>query len=199
MSTNHAVAEEREWRANTYQLLATLFQSPPNANLLKSLREISPNEAEGNGQPIANAWIHLSGTANNIEPIAVRKEYHELFIGMNRGEILPYASWYLTGFLMEKPLAKIREDLFKMGIERRENVHEPEDHIAALFEVMVLLIQAGDVRQNDFFEQHIFNWTPRLFNDIRNARSAVFYSSVAILAAEFIQLEKQLIDLTKDL
>lgn len=197
MEKPSGITEEQSWRANTYNLLATLLQAPPEQCVVESLQEICLEKLDYSEQPIGQAWTHLSHAAQETRLEQVREEYHKLFIGINRGEILPYASWYLTGFLMEKPLAQLRNDLLTLGIKRHENVCEPEDHVAALFEVMTLLIRSNDSRQNPFFEQHIAPWAPRLFKDIANARQSNFYYAVANLAAEFIHLEQKLVELAQ--
>ena len=102
---------------------------------------------------------------------------------------MPYASWYLTGFLMEKPLAALRDDLRRLGIQRRADIHEPEDHAAALLEVMSILIEAGDDNQQRFFDTHIKPWMVSLFDDIKAAESARFYRSVGQLGLAFLRSE----------
>jgi TorA maturation chaperone TorD len=196
MTPDPEIDEEQTWRADTYSLLANLLKAPPSQDLLERLRYIPVDEAEALRQPIARAWMRLSESARENEPAAIAREYHALFIGMTRGEILPYASWYLTGFLMEKPLADLRSDLAAIGIQRHENVREPEDHIAALFEVMTLLIRRSDPRQADFFNRHIANWAQNLCRDLRKAPHAAFYRPVAHLAREFLTLEQNLLSLT---
>jgi TorA maturation chaperone TorD len=188
------IAEEQAWRADTYSLLANLLQAPPEKSVLERLKTLRFEESDSSEQPLIQTWKDLSASARNTKPESIRLEYHDLFIGMTRGEIVPYASFYLTGFLMEKPLAGIRNDLAAAGIQRLAHVREPEDHIAALFEVMTLLIRRNDERQDNFFQRHIFSWAPRLFRDIANARHAVFYEAVANLASEFMTLERQLIE-----
>jgi TorA maturation chaperone TorD len=107
---------------------------------------------------------------------------------------VPYGSWYLTGFLMEKPLGDLRRDLAELGYERQENVHEPEDHVAALCEVMALLISDDGLpfgSQRRFFETHVSSWIETFFNDLEQAKAADFYRAVGRLGGAFIRLEKQ--------
>jgi TorA maturation chaperone TorD len=142
------------------------------------------------------AWSALkaaAGKASMDGAAAVDEEYQELFIGLGRGELAPYGSWYITGFLMEKPLGKLRQDLAALGYERPPGVHEPEDHVAALCEVMAMLITDDTVPfavQRTFFETHLGSWMERFFSDLENARSACFYRSVGCLGQAFIGLEK---------
>jgi TorA maturation chaperone TorD len=198
LTSTSEIAEEQEWRAATYHLLANLLQAPPENTILRILGNLTPENFDRSGGPIVQAWKQLAIAARGTDPELIRKEFHELFIGMTRGEILPYASWYLTGFLMEKPLAEIRKDLVSIGIKRHDNVREPEDHIAALFEVMTLLIRRNDDRQSLFFNRHIATWAQRLFSDIAKSNRADFYRSVACLAAEFVILEQLLFELAQE-
>ncbi|MEN8260238.1 MAG: molecular chaperone TorD family protein [Pseudomonadota bacterium] len=181
-------AFERDLRAGTYALLARLLSAPPDTALLDSLRAIAAAET-ADSPPLAKSWLALRDAAD-MAPSAIEDEFHALFIGVTRGELMPYASFYLTGFLMEKPLALLRADLVKLGMERREDVREPEDHVAALFEVMSLLSGAADGRQKAFFDCHIAPWVDRLFEDMQAAASACFYKPVARLGRAFIAVER---------
>lgn len=194
MNSEYGIPEEQSWRADTYNLLANLFQAPPSSELLLVLAKLGQELDDSSASPIARAWKRVANGALNRDPESIGNEYHRLFIGMTRGEVLPYASWYLTGFLMEKPLAQIRGDLEELGIRRAESIREPEDHIAALFEVMALLIRNNDAREQLFFEKHIATWVSRLFQDIENDPGAFFYRAVANLARHFIDLERQLFE-----
>ena len=120
-------------------------------------------------------------------------EFQQLFIGLGRGELVPYASWYLTGFLMEKPLGELREHLAGLGFERQSGVHEPEDHIAALCEVMSILIQEDrpHAESAGFFETHLAPWSDRFFADLSQAKAAVFYRNLGRFGAAFIELERR--------
>jgi TorA maturation chaperone TorD len=135
----------------------------------------------------------LGLSAKHSDPAAVDDEYHTLFIGLGRGEIVPYGSWYLTGFLMEKPLGELRTDLEALGFERDPAVKEPEDHVAALCEVMALLIQDGSSvsTQSQFFLKHMTKWLDRFFEDLTHADSASFYQAVARFGAAFVAFERQ--------
>jgi len=121
-------------------------------------------------------------------------EYHALFVGLGRGELVPYGSWYLTGFLMEAPLGELRRDLERLGFDRQDGVREPEDHIAALCEVMAMLAgpSAADLdTQRAFFDRHLGAWADRFFGDLATAEAAVFYRAVGRLGQAFVELEKQ--------
>jgi len=192
--TQAAVSPEDEIRANTYGLLGNLLARPPGQEVLDRLRsiEVAP-QAEGGA--MAPAWETLSRAARRATPEAVDDEYHALFIGIGRGEVMPYGSWYLTGFLMERPLAQLRQDLKNLGFERREEVKEPEDHAGALMETMCIMIldDAGISahEQKQFFDRHLEPWLGRFFEDLQSAESASFYSAVGVLGEQFMQLEKE--------
>ncbi len=129
-----------------------------------------------------------------MSPTALDDEYHRLFIGLGRGELVPYGSWYQTGFLMETPLAVLRRDLVALGFERQPGVREPEDHVAALCEVMYALAMEPGMdleRQRDFFQAHIESWIERFCADLESAESAVFYRAVARLGMAFFDLERR--------
>lgn len=184
-----ALAPEEQARADTYRLLALLLAAPPSAELLGLLQAIEP----GSG-PMAEPWEALRAAARQADPQRLREEYQDLFIGLGRGELNPYASWYLTGFLMEKPLADLRRDLSGLGYGRRQEVSEPEDHIAALCEVMSLLIGERRLQfaaPQRFFDAYIGNWAGRFFHDLEQAQSAGFYRVVGRLGTEFIGIEQQ--------
>jgi TorA maturation chaperone TorD len=132
-----------------------------------------------------------SGTARSYSPAQIEDEYHSLFIGIGKGEVVPYGSWYLTGYLMEQPLSDLRDDLRALGFERSADTHEPEDHAAAIFEVFSVMIADASslAEQKRFFDSHMKTWLERFFADLGNARSADFYKPVAQLGAAFIKLE----------
>ncbi len=181
---------DQQWRANTYRLLANLLAAPPSKLLLARLCELMPDEPISTTDSLPVVWLALADAAHQASVESVRDEYNILFVGMTRGELLPYGSWYLTGFLMEKPLAALREDLRRLGIQRQENSHEPEDHAAAVLEVMSILIETGDDHQYVFFERHIKPWMDRFFADLDKACSANFYRSVAQLGCAFMHSEQ---------
>lgn len=199
MSTADSQADEL--RSRVYALLGNLLASPPGADLLARLAAI---EGNANGDALARAWRDLGRAARQTTGIeALDDEYHDLFIGIAHGELLPYASWYLTGLLMEQPLADLRGDLQQLGIERRTSVSEPEDHAAALCQVMALLsykpdsgeAAAGYSAQRDFVARHLAPWIKQFFSDLENADSADFYRSVGQLGTAFMDFEGRYLDL----
>ncbi len=126
---------------------------------------------------------------------AVEHEYFNLFIGIGRGELLPYGSYYLSGFLQERPLARLRDDLNRLGIARSEGVVEPEDHAAILFEIMSGIISRAfptpEGSDQEIFEKHLAPWIGRLFSDMEHAEGADFYRYVAEVGRVFIDIETQ--------
>lgn len=177
-------------RARLYGLLSRLLAGPPDAALLAALAGL-----EGDDTPIGRALAALAARAAEVDPAAVRAEYDALFIGLGRGELVPYGSWYLTGFLYERPLADLREDLARLGIARAEGNVEPEDHIASLCEVMAGLADGrfGSVGldgQKAFFERHLDPWGMRFFVDLEQASSADFYRPVARLGRTLLEIER---------
>lgn len=186
------IAEEDTLRANCYSLLARLLRRPPDAVTLEEVGRLEGDEGE-----FGRAIAALAAAARSTAPETVEDEYFNLFIGVTQGELTPYASYYLTGFLNEKPLARLREEMDRLGIARAENVSEPEDHIAALMEMMAGLITgafgapADLATQQRFFEQHIATWAPRFFEDLQAARTSNFYMPVGSIGRLFMEVESQ--------
>jgi TorA maturation chaperone TorD len=185
-------ADEQLLRAGAYGLLAALLRSPPDASLLGQLRAYDLPEQRGEDN-VATALRLLGLAARDANPEAVSDEFHALFVGLGRGELVPYGSWYLTGFLMEQPLSRLRDDLVALGFERQPDVHEPEDHVAALCEVMTMLIQEGAAHatQQAFFDQHLAPWLGRFFADLEAAQSACLYRAVARFGSAYTELESR--------
>lgn len=173
-------------RSDIYLLLATLLRDVPSPSLVEFLSQL---DYENNGTPMADAWRALTQAAQTTQPTELAQEYQELFIGIGRGEVVPFASWHLTGSLMEKPLAEIRFHLNELGLERDASVKEPEDHMAALCESMAYLCDANDGAQQAFFNRHISPWFEKLVDQIQQAQHAQFYLSVAQLLLAFLTLE----------
>ena len=186
------VADDDAVRAHTYSLLASLLASPPRRELFDLLSGIDVPPAAGDG--LGTAWRVLKLAAERADVEAVDDEYHDLFIGIGRGELIPYCSWYLTGFVMDKPLAVLRSDLAALGFERQDDVKEPEDHAAALLETMALVIDSPEHEfdtQRRFFERHVATWMRRFFADLQTAGSARFYRAVGQFGDRFMAFEMQ--------
>lgn len=176
-------------RARLFALLGRLLVAPPDAALLQGLGAIGPQPGTALGQ----ACLALAEAAAQARPEAVAREFHDLFIGVGRGELLLFGSYYLTGFLHEKPLALLRDDLRRLGITRSAGVAEPEDHLGFLCEAMAGMVGGSfgtTAEQNaDFFERHLRPWAGRAFADLEKAQSARFYRAVGALGAAFIDIE----------
>jgi TorA maturation chaperone TorD len=185
--------DEDRVRGNVYVLLGNLLASPPDHDLLQMLSGIAAERDDESR--LAASWRSLAEAAASASPAEIRDEYDTLFIGLGRGELVPYASYYLTGFLIEKPLALLRDDLRRLGIERQPGVSEPEDHAAALCDTMALLI-TGDTpatleEQRRFYARHLEVWLPKFFRELQQAASARFYRAVGQLGEQFIGVESQ--------
>lgn len=185
------IAEEDRLRASVYALLARYLRHPPDAEALAAARALMGDESE-----LGEAFSALGTVARVMNVEAVDREYHALFIGLGRGELLPYGSYYLTGFLNEKPLAKLRASMATLGIERLEGIKEPEDHIGSLMEMMAGLILGSFgpplsiAEQRAFFSNHIEPWAPYFFKDLEAAKGSVFYLPVATVGRVFMEIEE---------
>jgi len=182
---------EDQYRAGAYSMLAALLRQPPGQDVLNVVTGLADGVEEKDDFAVAMSMLGLAARA--ATPAELDDEFHALFIGIGRGELVPYGSWYLTGFLMEKPLSVLRDDLASMGFARTESTCEPEDHVAALCEVMTLLIDEGRSpgEQTRFFNAHMSSWVGRFFSDLSEARSAVFYRAVARFGKAYFDFEKQ--------
>ncbi len=183
--------QEQAYRANAYALLGALLRTGPGEELLDLAGQFG--DAGEGGDELAIAMALLGLGARNTRASAADGEFFRLFIGLGRGELVPYGSWYQTGFLMERPLGVLRDDLRALGFERAEGVKEPEDHVAALCEVMAQLIREGEAIdvQERFFSAHMGPWLGRFFSDLEQAENAVFYKSVGRFGAAFMDFERR--------
>lgn len=180
-------------RAQQWKLIASLLVAPPDREKLGMLAGLS-----GDDTALGQAYRVLAETAAASDPTDVAREFFELFVGVGRGELLPYASFYLTGFLNERPLADLRRDLQMMGVARAEGRFEPEDHIASIAEVMAGLaagefdasvLGCGAAGEAGFFARHLQPWAAQFFDDLAVAPSARFYRSLAEVGRIFTDIE----------
>jgi len=177
-------------RAREYALLSALLSRAPNAEMMARLANL-----RGDATPLGIAHVDLAEAASRFDVERVEREFFNLFIGVGRSELLPYASYYLTGFLHERPLARLREDLAAFAIERREGQAEPEDHAGILCEIMSGLIDgrlsapAGSDQQ--IFQKHLAPWLGRFFADLERAEGADFYRLVGTLGRVFVEIETE--------
>ena len=190
-TAENLINNEDQLRANMYSFLANLLRAEPSSELVNQLTKL-----ESDDSPIGKSIKTLSKLASSLDLPTIRDEYVRIFIGVGRGEILPFASYYLTGFLKDKPLAKLRNDMKEIGIELAENVKEPEDHIASLFDMMSGFILGKFSKkfsigeQRDFFNKHLAPWVDLLMRDIESSRIAVFYSPIGTIGREFMEIER---------
>lgn len=186
------VNEEDGLRADLYDFLGALLATPPSADLIKKSAALSGDDSD-----LGKAIGALSRVAGSVNQKAAIREFNALFVGLARGELLPYASFYLTGFLNEKPLAALRNDFARLQIERAENVFEPEDNIASLCEVMAGMIRgrfgvpASLATQREFFNRHIAPWATHFFTDLEAAKNSVFFAPVGAVGRAFIEIERE--------
>jgi TorA maturation chaperone TorD len=177
-------------RAQEYTLLAALLSRAPDQALLDRLADL-----RGDPSPLGVAHAALAEAASSTNAERVEREYFDLFIGLGRGELLPYGSYYLSGFLYERPLARLREQLSRLGIERADGESEPEDHAAILCEIMAGLINgrlpAAAGSDRELFGTHLSPWIGRFFADLEQAEAADFYRKVGTLGRLFVDIETE--------
>lgn len=185
------ISEEDRVRAQLYRLLSALLARIPTRATLDDVARLTGDSASELGRALGA----VAAAAAATDPAAADDEYHDLFIGVGRGELMPYGSYYLTGFVYEKPLARLRGDMAELGIARAEGVKEPEDHIASLCEMMAGLIE-GDfgepkdlATQRRFFDAHLGPWAGQFFADLEVAKKANFYKAVGMVGRIFTEIE----------
>lgn len=173
-------------RKEYYNFLAMLFSASPTQQQLDFLAGL---ETTIEKNALTAPLLRIIRTAQKSSEKEIKTEYDALFIGLSRGEVLPYASYYLTGFLYEKPLASIRGDMAQLALQKNKVCLEPEDHIALLCATMARLCTRSLKEQAIFFMQHIHPWISRFLNDLKQAPSALFYKNVAELGLKFMEIE----------
>jgi len=188
-----AVSEHDALRAQQWAMIARLLVAAPDADMLAGIAGL-----QGDSSALGQSYVSLARAASETTPDAVAKEFFEVFVGVGRGELLPYASFYLTGFLNERPLADLRRDLGAMGVARAQGRHEPEDHMASVAEVMAGLalgdydaavLGCGAAGEAGFFARHVQPWAGQFFDDLAVAPSARFYRAVAEIGRTFTDIE----------
>jgi TorA maturation chaperone TorD len=177
-------------RAREYSLLANLLTRSPDAQMLMRLSDLRGDES-----PLGLAHTALGAAAARTTAASAAREHFALFVGIGRGELLPYESHYLTGFLHGRPLASLRQMLERLGIERAAGQTEPEDHAPILLEIMASLsggiIAAPPGTERELFEQHLAPWMARFFADLEHRTRVDFYASVGKLGRTFMEIETQ--------
>ena len=192
--------DEETARAEVYGLLAALFYSAPSIELYGNLK-IAVTQAPAAGALLEASWTELVGAARHQSFASIASEYDTLFGGVGRPEVFLFGSYYLSGFLNEKPLATLRGDIAALGLARDEAMPETEDHIAYLCEVMRYLIAGDDVvvanltRQSEFFTRHVQPWVPQMCDALAAHPKARFYRALAGFAQAFVSIEAQGFDM----
>ena len=184
------LAEIDAARAHEYALLATLLSRAPDQVLLTRIAQL-----RGDTSPLGTAHAAIADAARSADAADVEREYFNLFVGLGRGELLPYGSYYLSGFLQDRPLARLRADLARLGLERTASQAEPEDHAAILCEVMAGVVSgrfaAAPGSDRVLFEKHLAPWIGQFFSDLEQAKSADFYLAVGVLGRALIHIETE--------
>ncbi len=194
---NLDVSAEDRLRADFYNFLGLLLAGPPDQLLLDQMAGLGGDDTE-----LGKAIQAMARVAKVTKRAAAEREFNALFIGLGRGELLPYASFYLTGFLNEKPLAHLRNDMAARGITRAQNVFEPEDNIASLMEMMAGMIvgrfgaPATLEDQKVFWNKHIGPWAMHFYSDLEAAEASVLYASVGTAGRVFIEIEREAFRMT---
>jgi TorA maturation chaperone TorD len=192
--------DEEVARAELYGLLARLWYAPPDAELLEAF-QVAPTEAPAAGAFLEEPWRQLVGMARDTSVAAAHDEYDALFGGLGKPEIYLFGSHYMSGFLNDKPLAQLRNDLDRLGLARTESTYETEDHIACLFEVMRYLIAGDDAavanltQQQALFSKHVQPWLPALCDTVSRHPKARFYAVLAVFTRAFAEVETQAFDM----
>ncbi len=187
-------------RAELYGLLARLWLAPPDAALLAQFA-VAVTEAPQPGGFLEAPWQALVAALRAASPRELAEEYDALFGGVGKPEVFLYGSYYLSGFLNEKPLAALRADLARLGLARDERRGETEDHVAGVFEVMRWLIAGDDAavcnleQQRRFFRAHVQPWIEKLCDAVEAQPRAQAYRTLAGLTRAFVQVETQGFDL----
>ncbi len=200
LSTSSHAMDEETARAEVYGLLSQLLYAAPSPELLSQL-QVAVTEAPDAGGFLEEPWRELVACARSLNAAQIAAEYSSLFGGVGKPEVYLFGSHYLSGFLNEKPLVRLRDDLAELGLSRSETMSETEDHVAYVFEVMRFLIAGDDVavsnltRQQAFFTQHVQCWLPALCQALQGHPRAVFYAKVAAFTETFISVESQGFDL----
>lgn len=196
LADTSVISDEDRLRADFYRLLARFLTKSPDQPDLDYARALVGSDA-----PLGKAVHAFSRVATSIDPGGADDEYHALFIGVGRGELLPYGSYYLTGFLHEKPLARLRNDMAGLNISANPDATEPEDHAAALLDMMAGLIDGSFgpplslTEQKRFYDVHVGTWMPLFFRDLEGASSSIFYAALAQVGSRFLEIESAAFDM----
>lgn len=179
-------------RAGIYGLIARLFYAPPDEGVLAQL--LHAKAFEGSHEPIAIAWRELVEAGRTVFPVVLENEHTELFVGTGKAEITPYLTHYTIKYATDNPLVELRQQLDRWGMARRDNAHEPEDHISGVCESMRLAIAVQhrtEEEQKNFFERHIHRGGIAFCDAVKASPKAVFYRHVAVFTRAFFDVERE--------
>jgi len=191
------LAPEESGRADFYALLARVFHAPPDSQLLATLAAAAdlPEDAD---PALARAWSELAAASSVVDTDAVQGEYETLFVGVGKSEVTPYAAFYAGASAVDHPRVRLRADLAGLGLARREHVSEPEDHFAAIFDAMRVLVAGGAGRdaapleeQRRFFQAHVAPAEARFLRALKASPNANYYRKVAALGEAFFAIETE--------
>ena len=192
----HPISPEDRARANFYAVLAALYADAPSRALLQAIASAEPLP-EGGTEPFPRAWNRLVDACHAMDVDAAQQEYWDLFIGTGRCEVNLHASHWRVGYMMEKPLVELRDDLARLGVSRKSDTAMVEDHLSALCETMRLLIEGNGERrpaaladQKSFFERHLDSWIGDLCTALKQSPLANFYLPVGEFTELFMAIER---------
>lgn len=188
-----AHAGEEQLRADFYRLLALPLSAPPTRDVAGAYARLDAGESAPSS-PLFKAVGRLADGASVASPEELVEDYHDLFIGVGRGKLVPYASYYLTGFLQEKPLAKLRQDMARLGVAAASGSPDPEDHVASVLDIMAGLIDgrfgaAGLEQQKKFHLTHVASWMPIFFGDLERTATTSYYAALGASGRAFLDIE----------
>jgi TorA maturation chaperone TorD len=189
-----APSDEDLARSRWYLFFSQILREAPDAQLIASLARDASSDVPGDA-PLEQAWVEFASAVALADAQAVRIEHDQVFVGVGKAPVPPNASYYLSGFLNERPLADLREYLAGIGLARRDEVSETEDHLASLCEVMAHLIAGDDVpdrlaAQREFFERFIAPWYERFTDALETCDEADFYRATARVLRRFLEVER---------
>lgn len=172
-------------RADVYRLLGRLLRAAPDASLLEWLAGL---DVEQDGSLLAQRWASLVAAAGETTAERLERAHFRHLVGVVQGDITPYASWYRNGELMDAALVALRRDLKALGFQRAGHSQDPEDHLAALCEVMAMLIEARSPDEARFFMRHLAPWASQCLADLGRVETP-FHASLGRLGQAFIEEE----------
>jgi TorA maturation chaperone TorD len=187
-------------RAELYGLLARLWLAPPDAELMQQFA-VAVTQAPEAGALLEEPWMQLVAALRATTVDEAAAEHEALFHGVGKPEVFAYGSYYLSGFLNERPLAALRTDLQALGLTRDPLRAETEDHVSYVLEVMRYLIAGDDAavcnleQQRRFFRAHVQPWVEDLCAATAAHPRARTWRALADFTRSFVQVEAQAFDM----